>query len=59
MEKLKKQSEFCLMLMERLNEDVQKSKQAWNGVDKRTRKQKDIVRLRLELLRLRNMLEVK
>ncbi len=55
----KKQSAFCLDLMERINKDIEKYENATNASypDKHTVIQTDIKRLRRELLELSKMYE--
>ena len=55
---IRKQSDFCLDLMQRLNEEVKKDvdEHAWMGVHNHTQKQADIIRLRRELNKLQKML---
>lgn len=52
---IKKQSAFCLMLAERLNDDIQSQNDKW--LDKFTRHKSDAIRLRRELLKLCKMFE--
>lgn len=56
--KLKKQTEFCVDLMNRLSADIQEdiSNNAWQGVFWHYRKKQDIIRLRRELNALTKIL---
>ena len=56
LKKIKQQSEFCKMLMEMLDAEIQDSDIKWGGMENRSRKQDDIKRLRRELMKLANML---
>lgn len=58
--KIRKQSEFCLELMKRLNEELLNSDVAsyWHdSVEHYTQRQGDIIRLRRELMALSNELD--
>ncbi len=55
-EKVRKQSSFCMDLMERLNDKIQNAGVLYGRVEYHTRKEKDIIRLRRELNDLRDML---
>ena len=55
---VKKQSEFCLKLMEMLNSEIQGSGDGYySGMQYHTRKQDDIKRIRREMMKLANMLD--
>ena len=58
-EAVKKQSEFCVDLMNRLNEEIRDAEvNGWTGQFNRyTAMENDIVRLRRELQELRKMLK--
>lgn len=57
MNKIKEQSMFCMTLMDRLDFEIQNSKEGyWSGMESHTRKQDDIKRIRRELLTLSKML---
>jgi hypothetical protein len=53
---IKSQCQFCTELMLRLNEEVKKSNVNHCHMKDYTRKQKDIMRIRRELMELSNML---
>lgn len=54
---IRSQSQFCTELMLRLNHEIQESGEGyWSGMEYHTRKQKDIARVRRELLKLSKML---
>lgn len=53
---IKSQSKFCADLMFKLNEDIQYSGKGISGMEKYTRKQEDIRRIRRELMDLQKML---
>ena len=55
---IKKQSEFCLDLMQRLDSELKKDvdEHAWMGLYNHTQKQADIIRLRRELNKLQKLL---
>lgn len=53
---IRSQCQFCTELMLRLNEEVKKSNMSYGHMKDYTRKQKDIVRIRRELMELSNML---
>lgn len=55
-DKVKKQSEFCLELMKRLNENVQTASIEYGYINKHTRMENAVIRLRNELNDLRDML---
>lgn len=64
LKKIKQQSEFCKMMMEMLDAEIQDSKVGnysgmnyFSGIENHTRKQGDIKRLRRELMKLANMLD--
>lgn len=54
--KVKKQSEFCWELMDRLDNDIRGSKVQYGTIEKYTQMVQDVIRLRRELITLRNML---
>jgi len=55
---IRSQSEFCVELMLRLNEEIKQSGEgSWSGMENHTRKQHDIQRIRRELLELGKMLD--
>jgi len=54
---IRSQSKFCTELMLRVNDEIQESGEGyWSGMEYHTRKQKDIARVRRELLKLSKML---
>ena len=57
--KLRKQTDFCVDLMNRLNEDIKRDidSEAWVGVYWHYRKRQDIIRLRRELNTLNKLLD--
>ena len=57
MKAVKKQSGFCLELMQRINAEIKEDENGgFYGIWYRTRKQNDIIRLRRELNHLNKML---
>ena len=55
---VRKQSDFCTVLMERLNYEINESGVgSWSGMENHIRKQDDIKRIRRELLALSKMLD--
>lgn len=53
---IKSQCKFCTELMLRLNKEIEESSVNYCHVKDYTRKQKDIMRIRRELMELSNML---
>ena len=53
---IKSQCKFCTELMLRLNKEIEKSNVNYCHMKDYTRKQKDIMRIRRELMELSNML---
>ena len=59
MKKLKtvqKQSDFCMDLMNRLNEKIKNAEIAYGSIKYHTRMENDVIRLRRELKELHDML---
>ena len=58
-EDIQKQSYFCLTLMQALNEDIQgaKCQRYCFPMEKHTQKKNDVIRLRRELNKLRELLD--
>lgn len=55
---IRSQSQFCVELMLRLNEEIKKAGEGyWSGMENHCRKQNDIQRIRRELLELWKMLD--
>ena len=56
--KIRQQAGFCNVLMSKLLDDINTSKEgSWSGMKNHMRKQDDIKRLRRELLELSKMLD--
>ena len=56
--KIKKQSTFCLLLMERLDDEIKSSDIQFGGLKGYTQRREDIRKIRRELLDLSKMLSV-
>lgn len=54
---IRKQSEFCLELMRRLNVDIKTAGEKWGVMEHHIRKMDDAKRLRRELIALSKMLD--
>lgn len=57
MNKVIKQTLFCKELMERLDDSIRSAKVSYGAIEKHTVMQKDIIRLRRELMLLSEMLD--